>query len=680
MFKRYPFVKQEGLKDCGAACTLMILKYYGGYVNINKLNEMLKTTRKGVTAYHIVKTLKDLGFNAYGIKLEKLKPTKVPFIANVIIRNSYRHFIVVYEITDSYILIADPAKGIKKIKSAEFYKIWTGINIMMYPERPITNFKSNFTLKSFCKLIIPSKVKFMLILFFSIIMTIAGIISSFFFQGLIDNINNSDNLRLISFIFLILGLIKVFSVFYRNKILIKFTNNISSNLMKRTFKQITMLPYLYYHNHTVGEITSKINDINIIGSTINRVLLTLFIDLPLTIFVGILLLYINKLLFCVTLFSVLFYIVIILFTHKKINASIENTLKNKAELNSYMTETIGGFETVKGLGIEKKVIKKMGAKCDSFYKENIKLEGLINGQAFFKNLVSNFGLFLIMIIGIMLIKDGTISLTLFITYNILISLFLDPIRNIIDLDFEIKEAINVLRRVFGLYEIKQDKNNVEVNLIELLNVAFSFDDINYVVKNVNLKIMRGEKILIGGKSGSGKSTLLKLLKGYFSNYEGQVLVNGNSVTGINAQVIYISQKEKFFTETIYDNLTLRGSKDLKMIGQACFIDDFVNKLDLNYYTLLEENGFNLSGGQKQRIALARSLQNFSVLVIDEGFSGLDVNLERKVIKNLFKLYKDKTIIIVSHRLDNLDLFDRFIKLENGMIVLDEEKAKGGCNV
>jgi len=680
MFKKYPFVKQEGLKDCGAACTLMIVKYYGGYVNINKLSEMLKTTRKGVTAYHIIKTLQDLGFKAYGIRIKKLKPTKMPFIANVIIRNSYRHFIVVYEVTNSYVLIADPADKIKKIKFDEFYKIWTGINIMMYPERPITNLKSNVTLKLFCKLITPSKMKFVLILFLSIVMAISGIIGSFFFQSLIDNMDSGESLKLISLAFLILSLIKVFSIFYRNKVLIKFTNIISNNLTNHTFKQITMLPYLYYHNHTVGEITSKINDLNIISSTINKILLTLFIDLPLTIFSGILLFYINKILFCVTLFSVLLYIIIIVFTHKNINASIENTLKNKAELNSYMTETIGGFETVKGLGIENNIIKKLKAKSNLFYKENIKLENLINGQAFFKNLISSFGMFLTMIIGIILIKEGTISLPLFITYNILISLFLDPIRNIIDLDFEIKEAINVLKRVFGLYEIKQEKNDIEVSLIELLDVSFSFDDINYVIKNINLKITKGQKILISGKSGSGKSTLFKLLKGYFPKYKGQILVNGKSVNKINDSIIYISQKESFFTGTIYDNLVLRGSKDLDVIKQKCFVDDFINKLDLGYYTLLEEGGFNLSGGQKQRIALARALQNFSVLIIDEGFSGLDTNLERKIIKNLFNFYKDKIIIIISHRLDNLDLFDRLIKLEGGKVTLDEIKAKGGCNV
>ncbi|MCI9110876.1 MAG: hypothetical protein HFH47_03565, partial [Bacilli bacterium] len=374
MFKKYPFIRQEGLKDCGAACIFMIIKYYGGYVSMNRLTEMLKITKKGVTAFHITKTLNSLGFNSYGLKLDKLKPTKVPFIANVIIRNSYRHFIVVYEVTASYVLIADPASKIKKISHKEFYKIWTGINIIMYPVRPITNLKTKINYKSIIKQILPSRQAFILMFILSIIMSFSGIIGSFFFQCLIENINS--DLNLVCYIFLMVIFIKILSSFYRNKLLIKYTNNISKNLTKKIFKRIIELPYLYYHNHTTGEVTSKINDISVVGLTMNKILLVVFVDLPLTIFSGIILFLINKVLFGITLISVLLYLIIIFLTHKKINASIENTLKDKAEVNSYMTETIGAFEAIKGVGCEKNIIRTLNFKYDLFIKERIKLDNL----------------------------------------------------------------------------------------------------------------------------------------------------------------------------------------------------------------------------------------------------------------------------------------------------------------
>ena len=241
------------------------------------------------------------------------------------------------------------------------------------------------------------------------------------------------------------------------------------------------------------------------------------------------------------------------------------------------------------------------------------------------------------------------------------------------MDFEIKEAVNAIKRVGYLYENSQEKINEYVNFIEFKNLSFSFDDINYAVKDINLCIKKGEKILVTGESGSGKSTFVKLLKGYFSKYEGELLINSKGVCKINDSVVYLSQKEKIFTGTIYDNLILKGSKDLDKIKQICFIDEFVCLHTLGYHTLLEEDGFNISGGQRQRIALARALQDFSILIIDEGFSGLDISLERKIIKNLFEYYSDKTFIVISHRLGNLDLFDRFIKFDGGMITLDETK-------
>ncbi len=676
MFKKYPFVKQNGIKECAVAAVLMIVKYYNGNISMTKLSEMLKVTRKGVTAYHIVQTLKALGFNAYGIKEKQLKQTKVPFIANVILNDSYKHYIVVYEVTDNKVLIADPADKLKQISIYNFYKIWTGINIMMYPERPILRIKNNNYLKIFKNLFTPNLKKIIVIAVLSLVMTISGIIGSFFFQILIDNINSRVNIKLLCFVFFALLIIKVMSSYFRNKMLIKFNTITDSYLTNMTFKQIILLPYLYYHNHTTGEVISKTNDLSHLRDTLSKILLTIFIDLPLTIFSGILLFNINKLLFMLIIGMLLGYILIILIFRKKINNYIDKTLKEKALVHSYMTETIGSFETIKGISIEKQTNQRFKEKYDNLIKAKLKLDNLANLQLFIKDSVNNIGQALILIVGIWLIKEKVMSLSLFITYNILMSLFLEPMRNIIDLDFDIKKTFQVINRVFDLYEISEKKTFEKIKTIKLENLNFSFDDIKYTLKNINLIINKGDKILISGESGSGKSTLVKLIKGYYQKYEGKLLVNGKPVNKINSKINYVSQKENIFTGTINDNLKLKNSRDLNRIKRMCYINEIALREDLGYNTLLEEDGFNISGGQKQRIALARALQDFDLLIIDEGFNALNTNLERKIIKNLFKYYKDKTIIVISHRLDNLDLFNRFIKLENGIITLDTKAEKG----
>ena len=173
--------------------------------------------------------------------------------------------------------------------------------------------------------------------------------------------------------------------------------------------------------------------------------------------------------------------------------------------------------------------------------------------------------------------------------------------------------------------------------------------------------------MITGSSGSGKSTLFKIIKGYYKDYEGSVKIGDYEISNCHFNnIAYVSQSEILFTGTLEDNLIDKKLNSIKI----CEIDNFVKK---NSLSLIEENGFNLSSGQKQRIILARALKNFQILIIDEGLSQVSVDMERRILKKLFKTFPNKTIIFISHRLDNLDLFELYIKLQKGQIVLNTKR-------
>ena len=646
----------------------MIVKYYNGLISITKLREMLKTTRDGTTAYHIVETLKELGFTANGIKLNKIQNTNVPFIANVIIENSYKHYIVVYEANQKYLKVADPASGIRKMTYEEFYRIWTGVNIIMHPKQIIAKEKTKSCTKFIIKLITPYKLEILKIGFLSLIITILSIIGSFFFQALIDNINH--NLQNIILFFILILFTNIFLIYVRSRFLIKLTNKLDKYLTEDIFEKILKLPYRYYHNHTSGEVISRINDLNYLKNIISKIILTVFIDLPLTIFSGIVLAYLNIFLFLIVLIILTLYVLILFIYNKKINFQIDKVLKTKAGVNSFMVESISGFETVKGLSIENKMKEEFNYKYDHFIKSNKILNNLTNNQMFLKDFINLSGQASLIIFGVILIKSNSLTLSELITYNVLVSFFLNPIRNIIDLDFEIKEAINSLKRVLSLTEFKKEKTKSNLNGdIVFQNFSITLDDVSYILSNINLIIREKSKVLITGESGSGKSTLLKIIKGYYQKYEGKFQIDSKSIYD-SSNIIYIAQKEILFTGTINYNLTLKGSNDLNSIIDICHVKEIINDNELGYNALLEEDGFNISGGQRQRIALARALHDFDILLIDEGLNGLDTNLERKILKKLFAKYKEKTVIIVSHRLDNLDLFNHFIKLDKGQITID----------
>ena len=186
-----------------------------------------------------------------------------------------------------------------------------------------------------------------------------------------------------------------------------------------------------------------------------------------------------------------------------------------------------------------------------------------------------------------------------------------------------------------------------------------------------------------GKSGSGKSSLLKLFMKYYDIKRESIYINNNDINDISDftiknNICYISQNEILYTDTIRNNICLgRNVKEDKFlhICKICKIEEIIDGNLLGYDTNLEENAHNLSGGQRQRIILARALiNNFKILLIDEGLNQLDVNLERIILKELFK--EKKTIIVVSHRIDNMDLYDQVIKFKKGEIdvILDKKNS------
>ena len=159
---------------------------------------------------------------------------------------------------------------------------------------------------------------------------------------------------------------------------------------------------------------------------------------------------------------------------------------------------------------------------------------------------------------------------------------------------------------------------------------------------------------------------------YYKINRNQIYINDIDYTDYKTPkgIKCISQGETLFTDTLYNNVILDNNDTNKFleIAKICKLDEIVENENTGYNMLIEENGFNISGGQKQRIVLARALmQKFNILLIDEGLNQVDINLERKILKNMFEKFKDKTIIIISHRLENMDLFDQVVELNNGKI-------------
>lgn len=672
-------VLQDDLKDCGVSSLLTIIKYYNGDVTKEYLRELTYTTKDGVNAYNLVKAAQQLGFSTKAVKgnINDLPKDNFPLIAHVIINKSLEHFLVVYEVNEKYILVADPGYGIKKIKIEEWNNISTNKYLIFKPITIIPKIKKE---KNIFKFILDIFLKyrntFIIVILFSFIYTILNIVVSYNFKLLMDY-NDILTLKYMLYILLFLGFNKIITNYLRNKLINYINQNIDNNLVEDLYNHIVSLPYLYYKNRTCGEIVTRINDISNIKDLISKIFVTVFIDVVFLIMIIIVLFNINTKLTLIAILISLLYILLALKYNQKICNLVNDSYKEATNVNSYLVESINSIETIKGLNVINYVKEKMKKKYHSFTNNNLLIVNLLSKENFYKEIITYFGTTLIMYYGIKLINNGMIEVTTLIAFITLISYYLEPISNIIELNYVYNNSLMSIKRIMELYYIKNEnyqinKNNKEIiGNINFNNVSFSYNGINNILNNINLKIIAKEKVLICGGSGKGKSTLVKLLARFMDNYEGNIFIDNMDIKDydlgyIRDRVCYVSQNENLFTDTIYNNIVLDNKvrfKKIKEISKIVCIEEIIKKLPLKYNTLLEENGCNLSGGERQRLILARTLiKDRDVYILDEALSQVDINTERIILKNIFDYLKDKTVIIISHRFNNNDLFERIIDI------------------
>lgn len=355
--------------------------------------------------------------------------------------------------------------------------------------------------------------------------------------------------------------------------------------------------------------------------------------------------------------------------------------ENNAKINSQMVELINGFETIKNLSLENIMYQNFSELYTKSLHDVYIYDNINNYEFIIKELITYLTLLLTEFIGFYFVLHNTLTIGEIIIFTSLTPYFMSPIRSVIDLSKEYFYAINSLKRANNLLEIKSDDLNTKTTFtlngnINIKNLSFSYNNYDKVLKGININIAKGDKILILGNSGSGKSTIIKILSKYYTPRRDSIYIDGTdindiSISNLKDNITTISQEEIIFNDTIKNNIILNrkisDNKFIKICRELC-IDEFVKNSPMGYNTKLEENGQNISGGQRQRIILARALlKNSNILLIDEGLNAIDINLERKILKTIFEKYQDKTIIIVSHRLENMDLYKKVINLKDGKI-------------
>ncbi|WP_278548880.1 peptidase domain-containing ABC transporter [Paraclostridium bifermentans] len=692
--KKYYCIKQHDCKDCGCACLATICKTYGLKYPISKIREVAGTDKDGTSALGVIKAAEKLGFSAKGVKANKpediFSEIPIPAIAHVVIDNTMLHYVVIHKISEKEIIVADPAKGIVKYKPIEFFNIWTGVLIIL---TPTSDFKKGNEVKGvftrFFNLLKPQKGLLINIFLASILITVFGIIGSFYFKFLLDDIvpnNLKQSLTIFSIGFIVLAIFKVIMEAFRTQLLIHLGQKLDIPLMLGYYEHVINLPMNFFGTREVGEIISRFSDASNIRQAISGVALTMMIDVFMVLIGGGILYSQSPSLFGLTIIPLVLYGIIVYSFKNSIEKVNRETMEKNSKLTSYLIESLNGIETIKAFNSEREVNLETEKRFIKLIKAIFKNERINNIQVTFKRLVESIFAIIVLWIGSTQVLNGSISFGELLTFNALLAYFLDPIENIINLQPTVQTALVAAERLSEILDLELEKSDQEDKKIkpqslkgniEFKNVDFRYGTRNLILKNINMTIKKGERIALVGESGSGKTTLAKLLLNFYQCENGEILVNNYNLLDINVEALrdkiaYISQETFLFNGTILENLML-GNPYLtyEEVIEACEkaqIHDFINSLPLRYNTLVEENGSNFSGGQKQRLSIARAiLRKPEILIMDEATSNLDSITEKAIERTIHDFSEGMTTIIIAHRLSTIMRCDNIYILEKGEI-------------
>lgn len=684
-------VLQDGNKDCGVCSLLSIIRHYGGDVSREYLRQLTGTSKSGVSFYQLLEAASSLGFSCEGVKGEvsNLDSTRLPCIAHIIYQKKYQHFVVIYQINFSKeeVTIMDPAKGKVVISLSQFKLLSSGYFLYLTPVKTLPVFYERKTLllfiKKFCY---HYRFYLFLISLITTVILICQIITVFHFQYLFDyaiSFSIYDSIFLLSFFLAFFYLVKIFFQVLKDFILIKLSSIFDQHLLTYIYKQILLLPYLFFKNRTLGEVLERIQDVIKVKNFLLQVFSNGFTDLLFFLIFYFLLCRIHWKLSLVVLGYFFISILIGLFFQQSKKKLQKKVLSKSDYIQSFLIESFQNVDTVKGLHLEYDFLSQFEVEYQKYLHRTYSLEKSLLKEQTLKQILY-YGMYVLFLgFGSYFIIQKELVITEFFIYQHIFYQLISCGERLLDFFFHSYQIPLAIARIHDLFTLI-DENFDGGTYYQLSTVqgdiVFSHLFFSYTSRplfsDFSLIIPYGQKVLFTGESGGGKSSLVKMIMRYIDIPYGMLRIGSIDINHFHLDLLrnrisYVTGGELLFSNTLYYNITLNREVDREKVDEIVklvHLDLVVEKFPQGYQTMVEENGFNFSGGERQRILLARALiKNSDIYIFDEAFHQIDIELEGCILKNIFSYLKDKTVIVISHRLQHLELYDVRYRLEKGTI-------------
>ncbi len=688
--KKTLFVPQHDESDCGVACLASLLLYYGKYVSLRSIREHCGTDREGTSGYGIVKGAEHFGLYCKCAFSEEKELSDMPLPAIFLLHSKTDHYVSVYKITDKYVFATDPDLGYRKIPVEQFKKDWTGVFFVFYPKTEFKKGGGKARLVSyFFELIKPHKKIVTDTIIASLMLSLFGIVTSFYFRFLIDEVLYSEarsTLNVCSLCYLLIISFRAIISFCRSQIILYLGRKLDISLTGGFFSHLLRLPLSYFSARKTGEILSRINDAATVREAVSSTTLSLIIDSFMILTGGVVLIKTGGILLPVAVIPIVLSSFVVYLFSKSFQKQIKYKAVLEAEKNGYMYESINGIATIKALSTENEAFERVEEKILEATYASLRLGKMGNRQKSILDFISGGGTLALYWLGSFFIFDGKITLGQLISFVTLSGFFLSPLQRLLTMQLYLQEVGVSADRLFDVMDTQEEADdNNDIHSLPDLGGKIKFEDVSFsygtrgkTLDNINLEIEGGSTVAFVGMSGSGKSTLLKLLMRFYKCSEGKITIGGEDIecfpTKIYREKIgYVPQESFLFSGTIRENIAWGSPacthEQIEECARNSMSFEFIKKFPDRYNTYVGESGSNLSGGERQRLSLARVLMRKpEILLLDEATASLDAISEKAITDAIFSRSKNATTIIVAHRLSTIKNCDKIFVFDKGRLV------------
>lgn len=689
---------------CGPTCIQMLSAYYGKLYNIDTILESCELTKSGVSIGDVVKAGERLGFRAVSFSVNPKEARRIPIQAIVYLKEG--HFVIIEQIKhkrDKCIYkIIDPDYGRVELLENEFVDRWMehdrGFGVLMVPKDDFLDINPENNLRNKNKEIVAEiksvvrehKRKFVWIVLLTIVVLITNWAMPIILQRTIDDgIMKSD----INFVWLMLLAQFLFFIgfmlsdIFSSLISTKLGFRINIDFIEKYFNKIVRLPIKYFDTTFRSDLIQRLSDLGRINGFITDSIIDMaFSAINLIVFSAILIVYNYKIFLIFALLSVISILYSVSFLKRRKSIDYSYFSIDSQRRNSV-------YELIMGM-VEVKINNAYDSRIKSWNEIETKLNSLKLKKLYLdfysshgSTIIGRFRDIILTALSAYYVIQGEMSLGTMMMISFVLGQLSGPISDVMSYTQVVQDIKLSYDRLFDIHGKDNEDDNKTTCLncamrqgIKFQNVSFKYPGSTnpYILKNVNIDIPVGKITAIVGPSGGGKTTMLRLLMGFYMPSKGIIMIDGDNLNDINTeswreQCGVVMQNGYIFSASIAENIALSDEfpdvNRLIYAAKMANLYDFIESLPMRFNTKIGEIGVDLSGGEKQRLYIARAIyRDPSVVLLDEATSSLDANNEREIIDHLSEFSKNRTVIIIAHRLSTVKHADNIVFMDHGEVV------------